>query len=513
MGTWRPRSFGECWTIFWRRKLLISLFAAGTALAALIVAGEIPSAYQSQALLVISEQAVRNSEGLSARMAAAREQATSASNLEPLIERYHFRDAGETMDSAVQRMRKAMKIETKLSDYYPQVPETVTISFRHRDPTAAQQILKDFLSTFEEANETIRKRTESEANWLSAQVAELESQLAGLGPPGFITPEPAAATADVRTARLTLLSTIEALNDKQYALEQQIAEQKRQILEQERLVRSDQNTAPKDSAYGALLVRKAELDAQLAEYATQYTEKNSKVVQAKTQLSEIDRQLSALEAKSRSGAATDPPAVRDLLALQRDLIRLQTELEITRRETGRKQAALGSMPETGNPAPAKHASDATRAKAEAAARYDRLNKRYNSLIEQRDSIQKSGVLRGDVPPLFQIVEPRHLPPQPVGPNRLMLQSVALALALGVGLLVVPIAEGRRLTTIQDHRDVEYYLGVPVLGLIPETLTPLERSLKWRSNFVIRIGVLLLAAMMPAVALALRHFAILQRVFQ
>ena len=159
------------------------------------------------------------------------------------------------------------------------------------------------------------------------------------------------------------------------------------------------------------------------------------------------------------------------------------------------------------------ASDATRAKAEAAARYDRLNKRYNSLIEQRDSIQKSGVLRGDVPPLFQIVEPRHLPPQPVGPNRLMLQSVALALALGVGLLVVPIAEGRRLTTIQDHRDVEYYLGVPVLGLIPETLTPLERSLKWRSNFVIRIGVLLLAAMMPAVALALRHFAILQRVFQ
>ena len=138
MGNWRPRSLVECSTIFWRRKLLIFLFAGGMALATLTVAGEIPSTYQSQALFVISEQAARNSEALSARIAAAREEATSVLNLEPLIEQHHLRKADETMDGAVQRLRKAIKIETKLSDYYP----------------------PDFLSSFKEANETIQKQTE-----------------------------------------------------------------------------------------------------------------------------------------------------------------------------------------------------------------------------------------------------------------------------------------------------------------------------------------------------------------
>ena len=66
MGTWRPRSFIEYFTVFWRRKFLIFLFAAGMAVAALTVVREIPSTYQSQAVLVIAEHAAKDPEGLSA---------------------------------------------------------------------------------------------------------------------------------------------------------------------------------------------------------------------------------------------------------------------------------------------------------------------------------------------------------------------------------------------------------------------------------------------------------------
>ena len=83
----------------------------------------------------------------------------------------------------------------------------------------------------------------------------------------------------------------------------------------------------------------------------------------------------------------------------------------------------------------------------------------------------------------------------------------------MGLFVAPIAEARSLLTIQGHRDVEHYLGVPVLAMIPETLTPMERSLKWRSKLACRVGLLLLALMTPAAVLALKHFGILQQVFQ
>jgi hypothetical protein len=87
-----------------------------------------------------------------------------------------------------------------------------------------------------------------------------------------------------------------------------------------------------------LLLRKTELAAQLREFAPQYTEKNPKVLQAKTQLSEIDRQLAALGEKNPMGLAA-----YETLTLERELVRLQTELELARRESGRKKAELDAL--------------------------------------------------------------------------------------------------------------------------------------------------------------------------
>ena len=67
--------------------------------------------------------------------------------------------------------------------------------------------------------------------------------------------------------------------------------------------------------------------------------------------------------------------------------------------------------------------------------------------------------------------------------------------------------------IQDRRDIEYYLGVPLLAMIPESLTPVERRLRWRSTLACRIGVLLLALMAPAAVLALKHYQILRQIFR
>src|SRR6266581_2985139 len=438
MGNWRPRSPAEYFAIFWRKKLLILLFTATMSLGTLVVVDEIPGIYQSQVTLVISVRAAKDAETTNARISAAKQQAISASNLKPLIERYHLKGATESMDSAVQSLRKEIKIETKLTDSYPQFPETVTISYRHQDPKVAQQFLTDLVSIFDQTNEVLRKQAETEASWLDSQIAELEGQLAE---PSMIAAvnglDPIRVANDPTVGRLALDSAIGALGDKEYALEQQIAEQKRQIAEQRKIVDSIRSMAtPQDSAYGALLVRKAELNAQLVEYASQYTDKNAKVVQARTQLLEIDRQLSAREAKNQSGGIAATPALQELLTLERDLIRLQTELEITRRETGRKKATLGSLPQADVAKP--EALGSNLPKAEARARYDRLLKRYNSLTEQRDAFQKAGAMEGRGQPLFEVIDPPNFPQNPVGPNRLMLRGLAMALALGVGLLVVPV---------------------------------------------------------------------------
>jgi hypothetical protein len=69
------------------------------------------------------------------------------------------------------------------------------------------------------------------------------------------------------------------------------------------------------------------------------------------------------------------------------------------------------------------------------------------------------------------------------------------------LLVAASREFLRLLMINDDRDVEYYLGVPVLALIPETLTPFERGRRRRLLLLRWLGLGLLSAMMIPIFVA------------
>jgi len=493
MGNFRPRSAAEYFTILRRRKWLVLLYTAGVAFAAWTFADAAPSVYESQSVLVISERAGKNADARTSRIATARERVLSKTNLKALIDRQPLKSVTESVDSAVQRLRGTIGIQTIFSfDSSPPVPVALYVSCRLTDPNLAQQVVKEVVATLDGTNDVLTKRSALEADWVNSQILRLEGQLSKFGAGrsmGF--------GGDPEAVRITLVSIIDSLNDKQYALERQVNEQERQIQEQRRMAAS----FPKDGSYGALLLRKTELSAQLREFAPQYTEKNPKVLQAKAQLSEIDRQLGALGEKNPTGLAA-----YETLTLERELVRLQTELELARRESGRKKAELDVLARTYRFSSANGSS-----KIQSAASYDQLGSRYRSLLEQRDEIQRSSISAAWEPPLFAVIDPPDLPQQPVGPNRLKLAGFALALGLGAGLLILVIAEGRRLFLIQDHYDVAYFLGVPVLTVIPETLSLTERSLKSRRLLASRFGFVLLAAAVPAMALAMRYLNFFQSV--
>jgi hypothetical protein len=84
------------------------------------------------------------------------------------------------------------------------------------------------------------------------------------------------------------------------------------------------------------------------------------------------------------------------------------------------------------------------------------------------------------------------------------------MAIFVGLMAAFVVEAPRLMMIQDERDVEYLLGAPVIGLIPETLTPSESRHNRKLILVRALGVLLLAAMLvPVLAILLKKFQVFQ----
>jgi uncharacterized protein involved in exopolysaccharide biosynthesis len=503
MSSYRPRTLTEYLQVIWRRKLLFFLVTAVLLISTFIVISRIPDVYQSSASVVVAGKQ-EDRQVISSRVATITERINSRSFLEPLVERhglYPETTSRGAIEAAVGRMRRDIKVSTK---YRGDNPEMLTITFRHTDPNVAKVVATDLVATFEKMNQAVENYTEDQVKTVSSEMAEIEGRLNQLAQQRTISSIRGRASSyaqsafnTIRAQREAAQSSSETLMDKQYALEQQIAEQKRQIAEQEKLVKSAPRDVRSGSSYGVLLVRKAELEAQLKDYLSQYTDKNPKVLQTQNQIAEINRQITQLAAASEQGAvAYDSGEARELRSLQRDLARMQTELEITQRELNRKRQTLASTPNIGATSVPAVAGDAPISNIAGETDQQRLRDRYMSLLRQQDGLDRArATAAGLEPGVFQIIDMPAAPQTPSAPDRTKLRLMALAAALLLALIVVAAAEFPRLYAVRDNRDVDYYLGAPVIALIPETLTPAERGRSRRVLLTRRVGMFLLAAVL------------------
>ena len=238
------------------------------------------------------------------------------------------------------------------------------------------------------------------------------------------------------------------------------------------------------------------------------------MVQLRNQLSEVSRQIARLE--SQTGPSLPmalTPEGRELLAMQRELRRMEAELELTQRQLQRRNLEISAMPSSAaGMASASSDKSLTGSPSDDAARteYDRLVVRYNWLLEKQDSLLKLTGAQGPSHMMFYVVDIPNLPKLPVAPNRLVLQLIALGVAIVFGLFIAFAIEIPRMFTINDNRDIQYYLGAPVLALIPETLTPFERARRRKLRMTRGLLVLMLAAALtPIFILILNRLQIFQ----
>ena len=521
----RPRGLFEYFEILWRKKLLIFLVAASVSIAAYLIIRRIPNFYESQASIVISNQGNGNNDRpLSVpTLTALLQQMISQGNLTAIIRRHdlYHQTPGRSPDPnvAAERLRKEIKTDIKMRNYYPDAPESLTISYRYTDPAIAQRVVADLVSIFEQTNVTMRRQAAAELERFHEKVTDIETQLQELAPERDLAllrsegaGRPYNDSSTIRAQRLAAAGSIESLVDKEFMLERQIDEQKRQITEQEKLVSSAPppvSGLAATSAYGVLLARRAEVEGQIKDLATFATDKNPKMVQAKTQLAAINREIARLEAAGGTtlGAAINSASAdgRELRAMQRELRRLETELEVTRRDLSRKTKSLKELPRE-LPNPGLEEIVPSGQLNESKAEYDRLKGRYDWLMTKQDSLQMLSGDDGQKITMFQVIDPPIARMAPVGPNRRLLMLFGLGIGLALGLLAAAACEIPRLFMIQNNRDVEYYLGTPVLALIPETLTPFERSrrrLLWALRW---LGMGLLAVAMISVLVTVLYRA-------
>jgi uncharacterized protein involved in exopolysaccharide biosynthesis len=516
MPSFRPRTFTEYLQLIWQRKLLFFLVTLAMLLATFIIVRRIPDQYQSKASIVITGSQDDRA-GTAARVATMTEKVYSRDFLEPLILRHNLYpkevERG-AMESAVSRMRKDIKIDTKFRGDYP---ESLAIAYRNPNPQAAQAVAADLVAVFGTMNQAMAGRFDDEATKISDELNQLEARLGQLGQQRAVAVARNRAAAQSRGSfdasraqRQAAESSVESLTDRQYALQQQIAETQRQIAEQEKLVKAAPRDVKSGSSYGVLLVRKAELEAQLKDYQAQYTDKHPKVVQTQTQIAELNRQIAALKAGEQSDAVPDSAEARELRALQRELANKQTELGIVQREMARKQQKLESTPSVPASAPAV-ASSAPITDIASETSAAKLGDRYSYLLRRQDEVrQLRGATAGLDPGIFQIVDRPALPQSPSGPDRTKLLLIGMVIALSLGLLAAIASQAPRLFEVRDDRDIDYYLGAPVIALIPESLTPAERGRQRTMTFA-RRGLLLLLALVlvPGFILLLNQIGLFQ----
>ena len=524
MGSFRPRGLAECLQILWRRKSLIVVIAAVVLLAAAAVIIRIPRLYESRALIVVSG-AIYDKTANGAQVAAVTEQITSRANLEALVQRYNLFAPIARMDATVAQFQKEIKFETKYRSDSQGFPESFTVSYRHTDPMVAKEVVTDLVAVFDQANKTLEKQAAEEAQRIKSEIADLEAKLGHASSQRIASAVRSSAASRAagaierqRSERNAIASSLETLKDRQFALVAQIAEQKRLVAQQQEVVRTSPPPADDsraNSSYGALLKRKADLEAQIQEYSSKFTDKYPKLVQAREQLVEINQRIAQAGAVGdQSRAIATSPAAQELRNLERELSRMETDLEVVRREIDRKQQTASGIPSSGfapsyTPAPSVSMVDPGAGSADYGS--EGLRERYTSLLRREDAIREfQPSTAGPGTPFFQMVDQPNLPESPAAPVRSRLMLIALVIAITAGVIAAAAVEARRIPMIYDERDVNYFLGVPVVALIPETLTNPERLQASRRNLKRRLRYFALgAAAVPLLAFLLDATRIFQ----
>lgn len=495
MESLRPRRLSEILRIVWKKKHVLALMSFAMLTATFFVIRRVPPKYESTSMIIVGKQASENQRVEQApRFSALIDQISSRDNIIVLIRKFDLYPELPIVDEQIQAFQKDLKdlkAATKVRDFYPNVPESVKITYRYRDPAKAQQIVQELTNAFTLANVSLKQESANEAQRLAAKIADVEAQLQKIGPKKDLPQlriemlakreDPALAMGRLQQ-RATTEQTVETLRDDIFRLESQIAQKKVEIADQEKIVKQASMipSMSVSTAMGTLMGKKAEIEARInVNTAKGYKPKHPEMMALSNELAQIEQQIARMEASPTQNAEANKvflPEHRELRKLQSELRSLEAQINLTNRKLIAKSDALQKMPAIPLPTKPDNIGDPVQESA-AIASYDKLLTHYGWLLNKQDEMIKAANSDDNSPFMYHVVEKPYLPQFPVAPNKLLLHILALAVALSFGLLVAFGSELPKIFLINDEHDIEYYLGASVLAAIPETLTPIERSHK------------------------------------
>jgi polysaccharide chain length determinant protein (PEP-CTERM system associated) len=523
----RQRKPSEYLNILRRRKWLVILPVIAITTAVAWVVYRLPNVYESTTLIVVRPSTLPTGvvptvtgDSLSRQLTSITQVVTSRSSLEPLVEKYELyrteRARGEAMENVIASIRDDIKVEINTSRN--DITNGFNISFRYRDPRAAQAITSELASKYisEQANDQMHSTASAKA-FIDNQVKQSQEGLAAVDRQrvdfmsnnvGTLPSEAAALfnqLAGLREEQKALIGEVGRLQDRRAAQANQlilIEQQNVQVIDDAATSLTDPKTT---LAWSQLVSRKAALEGELTRLRQQFKDKHPDVIAKQEEVTqvkeEMDQQIAEWKEKieEKKKKLGDRPNLtagqikEEIKLIEGEIKRQQKSLGENEKQIGEIIARINSVPGVEVALSAIERDYATKKDA-----LDQLLQQQQKISLGADAATQQQV-EG-----IEVIDPANLPSAPVAPKRLMLSSLGLGVGLGLGLLLVGLFEGPRLLTIQNSEDARHYTGLPVLLSVPELLTPQEaRAVPRRRRLLLAAGVVATIVSIPMLALALK----------
>jgi polysaccharide chain length determinant protein (PEP-CTERM system associated) len=460
-----------------RHRLILIVPALLGAILGYGISLTIPYQYLSQTLVLVKQPAVPDSvvkpivnEDLNQRLATMKQQILSRTRLEPIIQDFGLykkdQEKGLPMEELVARLRKTITVTLveSMTETRNQVPG-FTVAVVSDNPRLAQQICTQITSMFiEESEKTLETSAANTTDFISRQVTQakvkLDEQDAKLATfkrqfMGSL-PEDEAANLNLLNGLNTQLeATTQALSRAQQ--EKAFAES---MLSQQ--LAAWQSTASEKSPL-TLEMQLSDLQNQLVSMEARYTEDYPDVIKLKNNITQLKKKIADTHASdsqkpSAPKDAIEPPNIQQLRAQihQNDLVikdkTVQEEQIQNQIRTYQGRISL-------SPSVEQQYKELTRD-------YQTSSDNYNDLLKKQTASQMGKDLQTQQQgEQFTVLDPASLPESPTYPDHGLFGMGGLAAGLMIGVGIVLVIEMRD-NTLRTERDVEFFLKVPTLAMVP-----------------------------------------------
>jgi polysaccharide biosynthesis transport protein len=559
------RTFGEYLDMVRRRWVAASIAFASVLVIAAAVALLLPPVYRSTATILIEQQEIPQDLVRSTitsfadqRIQLINQRVMTTSNLLDII-RQHGLYADEIdrkpREVILERMRKDIHmnmVSANVVDPRSGAPRAATIAFTvgydNRVPELAVRVANQLASLFLQQNSQTRRQQAAEASsFLADEAKRLNGEVQALE----------AKLADFKSANSDRLPDLAQLNLQLVSrAEQDLADAKRQrsVLEQQRafvdaeLAQLSPTRGVADGGTDDPAARLRALEAFISSVRGVYTADHPDVVRAERRIAslreelgisgeshgDLEKELEDLRAQRAALLEHDNEAHPDVVRLDRQIAAATEKLDA---ERDTDSASASSEPKPDNPTYIQLAAQRNSTDVEIKALVEHeaeLRKRLadleNRLLKtpaverdyyaiardldtarrqylevsskQREAVVAENLEIDSKSEHFNLIEPPLLPQRPVEPNRWMIFSLGVVLALAVGFGVIFVREVID-GSVTGARELERLTRNVPLGVIPAIVTP--DDLRARAKQRKQIAVVAAGTLLVLVVLA--HFFI------